>query len=283
MNHWIVCDATYLCHRAYHSKPGLSYEGEPTGVIFGFLKDIQILRRNFLTERFVFCWDHGKGLREKRFPYYKETRRKQAGEPEYEKKQEIMRPQVEKLKKEILFDLGYKNVFWQDGYEADDIIASVIHNTIGPEDNGPKNDRFTIVTGDTDLYQLCRQYVTVYHPREGTSMDGPTLASKYGVNHKEWAAVKAIMGCKTDDVPGMDGVGIKTACKFFTKSPSLMVSPMAKQIRKFLKSQQAIHNFMMVRLPYPGVKEFDLRDDAVNSKAFRKLIRRYGMASLEGT
>ena len=90
MNHWIVIDATYLAHRAYHSKPYLSHEGGPTGVIFGVLKDIQLFRRQFATDRLVFCFDHGKGLREIKVPYYKSTRRKQAGEPEYEKKQEIL-------------------------------------------------------------------------------------------------------------------------------------------------------------------------------------------------
>lgn len=277
MNRWIICDSTYLCHRAYHSHTGLSYNGEPTGVLFGFLKDIHTLRQTFATERFVFCWDHGKGLREIKFPYYKETRRKKAGEPEYEQKQEILRPQVEKLKKEILFELGYKNVFWQNGYEADDIIASVIHSTIGHEKHGPRNDEFIIVTGDTDLYQLIQPNVSVYHPREGKEWNVNNFPTEFGVDPKEWAAVKAIMGCSTDDVPGIDGVGIKTACRYFWDSNC----PKRNEIKKFLKSEQAVHNFMMVRLPYKGVKEFDLRDDKLNAKAYKKLIRRYGMASFK--
>src|SRR6185503_12020077 len=108
MRPWIILDSTYLCHRAYHSTGNLQFEGNPTGVIYGYLVALKQLRQQFASERLIHCWDHGKGLREQRFPYYKEKRRRNNSE-ENVRKQEILQPQIEKLKTDIIPRLGYKN------------------------------------------------------------------------------------------------------------------------------------------------------------------------------
>lgn len=278
---WILLDTTYLCHRAYHSTGTLSYEGNPTGVIYGILRDIDILRKRFASERFVFCFDHGKGIREQRFPFYKEKRRADVSE-EYEQKQEILQPQVEKLKFEVLGRIGYRNIFMQNGYEADDIIASIIKSHITSNE-----DHFIIVTGDTDMYQLIRDSdasvkssVAVYHPRNDQWVTKKTVFDAYGIDpHVYWAGVKAVAGCSTDEVPGVAGVGEKTAAKYF--AGKLNKSPKFKEIKKFLQSKEGFRNYQLVRLPFAGVKEFDLRDDERDERAYRKLLSEYGIKSLE--
>lgn len=275
-NHWIVIDATYMCHRAYHSTPPLSHEGVPTGVIYLFLQELHRLETRFATHRLVFCWDHGIGLREQRFPFYKETRRKD-NSPEKERKQEILQPQIKLLKENILPRIGYRNNFFQTGYEADDVIASVIHNTIGEWKTRKRFDRFTIVSADEDLYQLIQEDVETFHPRNCEYMDLEKFKDEYGIHPTAWAGVKALAGCKTDDVPGMKGVGVETALRYFTMklSPERM-----KQIKEFMNSKQAAQNYMLVKLPYKGIREFDLRDDKRNDKVYRQVLSEYGIKTI---
>lgn len=281
MRHWILLDSTYLCHRAYHSRGNLQFEGNPTGVIYGFLQDIQTIRKRFATERLVFCWDHGQGLREQRFPFYKEKRRTDNSD-EWATKQSILRPQIQKLKMEYISRLGYKNNFMQSGYEADDIIASIVHETLNWHDSdGIKNekDEFTIVTGDQDMYQLIdSNRVRVYHPREDKIINQTTFVAEFGIMPVTWATVKTLAGCSSDEVPGMKGVGIKTACKYFAGK---VKEPMRTKMKKFLQSKQALVNFQLVRLPFKGVKTFDLWDDERNEKEYRKLLSEAGINSLE--
>jgi len=282
MRTWLLLDSTYLSHRAYHSTGSLSFEGDPTGVIYGYLRDIDMLRKRFATERLVHCWDHGRGLREQKFPWYKESRRKNNSE-ENVKKHEIMQPQVEKLKMDYIGRLGYRNNFMQVGYEADDIIASIVESTLALHTSFSSKekieDEIVIVTGDADMYQLIiHDQVRVYHPREDKIVNQTSFIKEYGVFPHSWSSVKTLAGCASDEVPGMKGVGIKTACKYFAGTSK---EPMRTAMKKFLQSKQATRNYMIVNLPFSGVKDFDLRDDNRNEKEYRRILSTCGIKSLE--
>lgn len=279
MRTWILIDATYICHRAFHSTGNLSFDEEPTGVIYGFLRDLENLRKRFASERLVFTWDHGKGLREQRYTFYKESRRKNNSE-ENVKKHEILQPQIEKLKTAIIPQIGYKNNFMQVGYEADDLIASIV------QDNRSCNDDFVIVTGDQDMYQLIqspehasRSTAIVYHPREDRIVNHQSFFDEYGVQPKDWIKVKALAGCSSDEIPGLTGVGEKTAASYWSGHMKPTHNKLTA-IKEFLKTKQAAQNLLLVRLPYKGVKEMDLRDDARDEKAYRKLLSSMGIQTL---
>src|SRR4051812_41445588 len=73
---FLVLDVSYMCHRIQHVAGHLEYDGSRTGVIFGFLRDLLLLRDYHNTENFVFCFDSRKSIRKKDAPHYKINRQK---------------------------------------------------------------------------------------------------------------------------------------------------------------------------------------------------------------
>jgi 5'-3' exonuclease len=283
---WIVIDANYLCWRAFHTTGQLSFGEKPTGVIFGFLKAVREMQKLF-GQRVVFAFDHGKNIRLEKLPGYKSTRkamRKKMSEEDKEKHLK-MQKQIELLKTKYLRQVGYRNVFYQEGYEADDIIASVVLNSI------PKTDTIVIVSADKDLYQLIRKdRITIYNPHRMVRMNGELFTKTYDLlNPRHWVGVKAIAGCSTDDIPGVPHVGEKTAIKILklleecAKTPRVLTSGESHMLAKNVEFRNRTkRNMKLVRLPYPGCKTFQLWKDKVTSDKWNELMKNLGMKSLIG-
>lgn len=270
---WIVLDMNYLCYRAFFSMGNLSWQEEPTGVIFGVMKDIEKLQEEIGSTEMVYCFDHGKGLREQAYPWYKETRRKRKLDEEQYSNLEKFRSQVEKLKMEYLDKMGFGNIFFQKGYEADDIIASVVNQL----DN---NEKAVIVSADKDLYQLLSNRVSIFGPQTKIRTTKEMFVREYGIFPREWPRVKAIAGCSTDDIPGIRGVGEKTAALFLNGGMSKTHSKY-KEIKKFCASPDYIRNLSLVRLPYAGTNNYVPVEDTQNTqKRWNAIAERLGMKSL---
>src|SRR6185436_3339106 len=133
----------------------------------------------------------------------------------------------------------------QDGYEADDLNASICHAH-------PKR-RKVIVSADSDLYQLLQDNwprkgsTRVYHPITQITLDAGGFEIRYGINPQQWARLKAIAGCSSDEIPGVPGVGEKTAAKFLQGNGgprSVGIAFEAKLINR---------NLQLTTLPFPGV------------------------------
>lgn len=268
---WLAVDVNNLCHRAFHTTGQLSLDGEPTGVTFGVLREINSLRTRFGTNRIAFCFDHGKGLREKKFSWYKESRRTRKYTDEEAKAREGLQTQIKKLKFEYLTDMGYRNVIYQDGYEADDHIAAVVAGV-------SERDRVVIVSGDQDLYQLLCHRVSIYKPQSKTLYTEESFKDEFGVESTQWPYVKAISGCSTDDIPGIEGVAEKTACKY-------LQGYLGKETKKYksIKAWESIYerNLELVTLPYPGCNQFKPKKDEYDPTAYAKLIEDLGFASFD--
>lgn len=280
----LILDGTYLCHRAFHSTGSLSYNGQSTGTTFGFLRTLQSLGEMFQPRNVIICFDHGKGLREDKYSWYKENRRKKVYTEEEEYEREKFRGEVKGLKESVLKNLGYENVFYQTGCEADDIIASVVLSlTDKKKHDYDRDERFIIITGDHDLYQCIRRNVSVFHPASnitsGSHITKDIFESMFGVSAKQWVQVKSIAGCKTDDVPGVDGVGEQTAAKYVSGQMNEK-TPTYKKIKKFIKSRQFLTNQRVVSLPYPGTKPFEIVKTTVDGDEWDKLCSSMGMDSL---
>lgn len=280
-NTWLVLDCDYLCYRALYAFPKLALDGVGTGVIFGFMRDIVNLQETHNTSRFVFCFDHGQSVRCKLFPDYK-FKRRFIGEEQNEEKElvlEGLRRQRIKLKKEYLSTIGYKNVCYQKGYEADDVIASVVQSI-------PSDDVAIIVSSDKDLYQLLgdngfhsHREVVIWNPVKHKPYTVQSLAKEYGVAPIQWPYVKAIAGCSTDDIPGVPGVGEKTAAKFL-RGEIKKGSETDKKITDWLEHGGWKRNLELVTLPYAGTRRFDLADDAFSADGWRQVCEENGLKSL---
>jgi 5'-3' exonuclease len=277
---WLLLDTNYLSYRAYHVFGKLSSKGVGTGAVYGVLKDIQVLMDEHATDHVAFCFDHGKGLREQTVTTYKETRRNKVRTEEEAAGYADLRKQVELLKTDYLPGLGLSNVLYADGYEADDVIASLCNNSLG-------NNQAVIVSADQDLYQLLSDQVSVWNPTQKHMTTKKSFVKEYGVPPEFWARVKAIAGCSSDNIKGMKGVGEKTAAKYFqTCNGPGERAPLKGKLQEIWtwvrEYRDYKRNLGLTTIPYPGCPVFQLQTETISPKAWKTLTDKLEMKSLAG-
>lgn len=269
---WLILDGNYLAYRAFFTTGALSYGDVMTGVVYGFLRDIITFQSFHQTPHIVFAFDHGKVLRHNDLPTYKGNRapKKELTEEQVETYRQFKR-QLKLLKTEYLTDLGYKNVFYSLGYEADDIIASVCQNL-------PDGDNGVIISADHDLYQLLNHRISLWKPKEKAFYTHKDLEKDYyGLTPEQWHLVKAMAGCPGDNVPGIQGVGETTAAKFLRG----IIKPTAKVYSKIESSEDIWkQNIGLVKLPYKGTPVFTLSEDDTSQTKWNELASKLGMNTL---
>lgn len=243
----LVIDSHCIGYIAKYSTGALSYDDIDTGVIFGFLQQIYKFAKLFSTIDFVFCWDSKVSKRRGIFSEY-QVKRKTAKLTQEELEFNIsFYNQLKELRTEILPSLGFTNIYQKPGYESDDLIARVVMDNVGD---------FVIISNDKDLYQLL-SYARIYDPRTKKTINQKTLANEYlGVTPEEWVKVKAIAGCDSDEVPGIFGVGEKTAIKYIKGQIKKGI------IYDRIKSGDDIinRNLSLVKLPIDGIEPILLNE-----------------------
>lgn len=268
---WLVLDCNNLAYRALFSSGGLSHNGIATGVVFGLLRDISNLGKEYNTNDFAFTFDYGKGLREQKYPWYKGSRRKRKLSEEEEQNRQEMRDQLDRLRTEYLTRIGYGNIFAQRGYEADDLMAAV---AAGLDDG----DRAIMVTSDQDAWQLLGRQVAVLDPRTKELMTARRFKREKGIHPSYWTEVKALAGCSSDDIPGAKQVGEKTAIKYLLGE--LKDGPQLRNIKEWKASPNYRENQELIELPYPGTEMCNLRDHRPDRNGLRGLLVELGMTTL---
>lgn len=265
----ILVDSNSICHQAKHSMGNLSWEEKKTGVLFGFLYQILNLAKMFKTNEFVFAWDSRESFRDKIFPGYKHKRRNKEKTPEEKELDGIAYAQFDTIRLELLPEIGFVNSYMIDGYEADDIMASITFSH--------PNKEFVIVSTDEDLYQLLSDNVKMYSIKKKMSYTNKNLWKEYGVTPDEWGEVKAIAGCRTDEVPGVVGVGEKTACQYVNRHLNIH----NKSYRDIKSNGELIQrNKKLVILPFEGTPEISkFHFETLSSRAFQDICNRYGFQS----
>ncbi len=198
---FIVIDGNSLIYRAFFALPLMqNRRGEHTNAIYGFTTMLLKLLEEEKPDYLVVAMDYpAPSFRHKIYAEYKGHREKTPDE---------LREQVQRVR-EILETLGIP-VLELAGYEADDIIATLSVSA------GEQSLETTVVTGDADLLQLvAREGVTVMLTRKGiTQMDryGPEqLLERYGLEPSQMIDYKALKGDPSDNIPGVPGIGDKTA------------------------------------------------------------------------
>jgi DNA polymerase-1 len=204
---FILIDAYALIHRAYHALPPLTTKsGELINAVFGFssilIKVLQKIRPDYVAAAFdapepTFRHEEYKG--------YKATR------PEAPPDLYIQVPRV----KEVLEALKIP-VYEKSGYEADDIIGTIAKKLRG------KNIEVLILTGDMDTLQLVGGNVKVYTPKRGLSdeviYDERKIAERFeGLKPEQMVDFKGLKGDPSDNIPGVRGIGEKTAITLLNK------------------------------------------------------------------
>lgn len=269
---WLVLDCNGLCYQAFYGMNDLSWDEQNTATIYGFFQSLVALIDLHQTKDVVFCWDYGEPYRINSLKTYKESRKikeEQASDEHKEAKKDFYR-QVRLIRDELLVEMGFRNVLKQDCYEADDLIASVVKYSIDEDDEA------IIVSTDKDMYQLLRGHIRIWNNSTHKVITLQSFRKLYGVYASDWAQVKAMAGCATDDVPGINGVAELTACKYIRNelNPGVIVS-------RIEASKDLIErNLLLVELPYPGTKKYKLVDDQITEETWSAVCKRYGMNSI---
>ncbi len=280
MKTWLVVDVNYLARRSFYGARGkLSYKEVRTGVIYGIFRDLISLQDEFRTTNVVLCFDAGRGIRKEIYPGYKAKRHAKKDEekdPAQERAEHEYQTQVYKLRTDYLSRIGYANVFFKEGFESDDIIASVVYNL-------PEGDEAVIVSEDRDLYQLLSGRCRMYAPNKHRTVTLQAVKAEWGIDAPLWWRVLTLAGCDTDEVPGVHGVAKKTAIKYLTGQLK-KTSAKYLSIRNFIENDRAAfkRNIKLVKLPLKGTPVFELRADKMSEKGWDEVVTSMGMKSLRG-
>ncbi|NLO89512.1 MAG: DNA polymerase I [Clostridia bacterium] len=205
----MLLDGNSLVHRAFHALPLLSNRrGVFTNAVLGFTNMLFKLLKEEKPDYIAVAFDKGKTFRHDEFEEYKAQRKPM---PEELRHQFI-------LVKDILEALNIK-IVEQEGYEADDILGTLAKKA---EEKGLQ---VMIVTGDSDALQLVSPKTTVMLTRRGISQmetfDLERVKEKYNLNPEQLVDVKALMGDASDNIPGVPGIGEKTALKLIGEYDSI--------------------------------------------------------------
>ena len=267
---FLLIDSNHLCHRIKYILQALSYADRKTGVVFGFLNQILHLFDKFSTNKFIFAWDSRLSKRKEIFPKYKAFRIKKDKTKEEKMIDRIAYRQMDELRDYVLPRIGFKNIFQQEGYEADDVIAKIVI------DNHKKED-IVVVSNDNDLYQLLG-CCSIYDLHKKQLLNEGWFLDRYKISPNEWVKVKSLAGCTSDGIPGIKGVGEKTAVKYLlgqlpekSKAHKSIVSDDGRKVSAFTQD--------LVLLPYPGMDGFKIIHDKFSLGNFMDICQEYGLNS----
>jgi len=206
----VIIDGNSLMHRAFYALPPLTNsKGLHTNVIYGFINMLYKLIDELKPTHIGIAFDRkAPTLRHKEYAEYKAGRQKMS---------EDMVEQIPVLK-EIIAAMNIKQMEI-DGYEADDIIGTV------SELCSSKEIEALIVTGDKDAFQLINQHVHVFMTKKGISemveFDRDKLMEVYEITPEQVTDMKGLMGDASDNIPGVPGIGEKTALSLIKQYATL--------------------------------------------------------------
>ena len=192
----VLVDGSSYLYRAFHALPPLNTsKGQPTGAIKGVINMLRSLQKTYSSSVIVVIFDaKGKTFRDDMFPAYKANRSAMPDD---------LRPQVEPIH-EIVRAMGLP-LLAVAGVEADDVIGTLA------EQASEQAIPVVVSTGDKDMAQLVNQHVTLVNTMTNTVMDEAGVLEKFGIPAHYIIDYLALMGDKVDNIPGVAGVGEKTA------------------------------------------------------------------------
>ncbi|MGO8744702.1 MAG: DNA polymerase I [Thermoguttaceae bacterium] len=235
-----VVDAHSLIYQVFHALPELSSpRGEPVGAVYGFARDVLYLLEEKQPD-YLFCaFDMpGTTFRHQMYEAYKEHRPPMPDD---------LRPQILSIRRVI--DAMGVPALGCEGYEADDLLATIARVTdeLGGE--------CRLVTGDKDCRQLITDRVKMYNIRKDQVLDRQSLQTEWGIAPEQVVDFQALVGDSTDNVPGVPGIGPKTAQELLERYGTLdAIFEHAGEIKQAKRRQSLVENQSTARLSRELVK-----------------------------
>ncbi len=257
-------------------------KGEPTAGIYGFARELMRILEQEKPEYMAVAFDTGKTFRDQIFPEYKGTRAKMPDD---------LSPQIPRIRQ--LVDAFNIPRLEMEGFEADDVLGSIAR-LANEQGLGVK-----IITGDRDLLQLVNERTIVYLAGDDQNyVTGEDVIRKLGVRPDQVVDYKALVGDKSDNIPGVLGIGEKTAISLLQKFGTLdniyaHIDEVENRWRTKLEQNKdkaymsydlaRIRTDMAVRLDLEHARTDDLDFDSIEAffteLEFRSLIKTLGKLS----
>ena len=235
-DHFYLIDGSGYIFRAYYALPPLTRksDGLPTGAVSGFcsmlfklLEDSKSNQNLQKPTHFAVIFDSArKTFRNEIYSDYKANRAEAPDD---------LAPQFEYIRKSVLaFNLPSVELI---NYEADDLIATYVDKIL------KGGGKVTIVSSDKDLMQLYRKNVRIYDPMKNKFITEEDVQKKFGVNADKVIDVQALAGDSSDNVPGVPGIGVKTAAELINKYGTLeKLLDSAEEIKQNKRRETLIYN-----------------------------------------
>jgi len=235
-DHFYLIDGSGYIFRAYYALPPLTRksDGLPTGAVSGFCSMLFKLLEDSKSDsnlqkptHFAVIFDSArKTFRNEIYNDYKANRAEAPDD---------LAPQFEYIRKSVLaFNLPSVELL---NYEADDLIATYVNQIL------EKGARVTIVSSDKDLMQLYKKNVRIYDPMKNKFISEEDIIKKFGVSSNQVIDVQSLAGDSSDNVPGVPGIGVKTAAELIKKYGTLeKLLDSADEIKQNKRRQTLIEN-----------------------------------------
>jgi DNA polymerase-1 len=287
----LLVDSHALLHRAYHAMANMmSGDGKPSGALFGFVKMIHTAANSLRPEHVICCYDLPKPtFRHLAFAEYKGTR---------VKSDDALRDQI--LESKNFAEAMGIPIYELEGFEADDLLGTLSHKI------DKEKYEVIIFSGDMDVMQLIEDGVKVFAQRKGTDVEmygEAEVVKRYGITPKQIPDYKGLAGDSSDNIPGVSGIGEKTAVKLIAEFDNLetlyevlnsdkaedverLESVVSKRIIEKLKSEhdEAIFSKTLatIRRDAPiDIKEFKTFGSDIDTEKYKRLCDEYDLRSLK--
>ncbi|MDR2075233.1 MAG: hypothetical protein LBP31_03365 [Holosporales bacterium] len=217
-----IVDVSGIIYRSFYGLPSLTYNDQELGATYGYCKEMLKLIRQFGDSMFIAAFDSSrKTFRNEIYENYKANRRKMPRE---------LLSQID-IVKEATDAFGFVRAEYL-GYEADDIIASYTKVI------SPLKHTINIISSDKDLMQLLdpENNINIYDPTKNKYITIDDVKAKFGVSPEKVLDVMALVGDSSDNIPGIHGIGHKTAASLINEFGNL--ENLIANIHKLQKSKK---------------------------------------------
>ncbi len=268
----MIIDGLNMFLRSYIIIPSMDPRGNPNGGTWGFMKSLQKICKKFNPDEIVVCWD-GVGGSEKKRTINKNY--KQGRKPlRFNRRMIDLTPEAQEKNKayQQMRLMSYLNDMpviqtMIDYVEADDVIAYVSQH------EKYKDWEKVIISSDKDFFQLVEGNCTLYRPIQDTLLEQKNIMEQYGIHPRNFALARAMEGDKSDNLPGVPRVGLKTVKSRFSFMSS-SVSHEPEDIFKFCENVEkpiGVHknilqyrdlvesNFKLMQLYSPNISKVHKR------------------------
>ncbi|OGP14593.1 MAG: DNA polymerase I [Deltaproteobacteria bacterium GWA2_54_12] len=276
---FFIIDGSSVMYRAFHAVPAsfTTSKGMPTNAVYGFTQTLRKILNDFKPEYVAIAFDvKGPSFRHKLMAEYKAERPPMP---------DLLSVQVPFIKKMVAaFNIPAVEM---PAFEADDVIATLVKKC------GGEGLKIAIITGDKDMYQLVDEDTVILDYLTGKEYRPPDVKEKYGVEPTQIRDLLALAGDSSDGIPGVPGIGVKTAAKLLAEYESLegiysnienITKPKLKESLKvsrdtaFLSRELAtLHPDVPVECGLEGLRytgpDFHELERLLNELEFRKLIK----------